>query len=271
MSTPALAISPRTVIEAFLPQQGAASMREILDTANAVGLDDQPVRLAVRRLIAAGEVTQTGRGRHGEIHLTESGRRRLAGDRLALGLAFAQDDGRMPWDGRWHLISVTVPETRRALRDGLRRSLRELGAAPLSTSLYVSAHDLADLVTPDLREHLVLAVATELNVHGVTDSREIAALLWPAAPVLAGYAAMDEVLRWAQQHPLGTEQDAVVVQLFLAEALEQAMRVDPLLPPELRQDAWMPADARHTWRRCWERASAALPGDVLYRGWLVAD
>lgn len=244
-------------------------MRDILDTANAVGIEDQPVRLAVRRLIGAGEVVQAGRGRRGEISLTAAGRQRLAADRLALRLAVAQDDGRMPWDGRWRLISVTVPESRRALRDGLRRTLRELGAAPLSTSLYLSAHDLGGLIEPDLHEHLVQAVAIELRVHGATDHGEIAETLWPAEPVLAGYEAMGEVLRWAQRSPLGNDRDALVVQLYLAEVLERAMRHDPLLPPELRQGEWAPVRSRRVWRRCWHRASAVLPREVLYRGWLA--
>lgn len=270
MITPTVQVSPRTVVEAFLPQRGAVSLRDLLDTANAVGIDDQPVRLAVRRMIAAGEVVQEGRGRQGQIRLTTSGRDALALDRLALGLAFAQDKGRMPWDGRWHLISATIPESQRALRDRLRRDLRALGAAPLSTSLHLSAHDLSALVTPDLREHLVLAAATELTVHGTADPHQIAALLWPAEPVLAGYSALGETLHWAQQ-ALDDGRDAVIVQLFLAEALEQAMRSDPLLPAELRQGTWSPIDARGEWRRLWQRASAAPRGDLVYRGWLGLD
>ncbi|WP_405055774.1 hypothetical protein OG474_23885 [Kribbella sp. NBC_01505] len=254
-------ISPRTVIDAFLPSNGGVALELVYDTANAAGVADQPLRLALRRLIAAGEVVQSGRGRSGTASVTETGRLRLDRDRLAVRLALAQDQGLAPWDGHWHLLAVSAPESDRAVRDALRRTLTEAGAALVSTSLYVSPHDLSDLI--DDSGHLVRATATELDVRGVTDPQAIAELLWPKAPILKVYATLRKTI----DH-LDSTSDPLVQQLRLAEALEQALRPDPLIPPELRPTPWPPADTRLHWQKTWTTLTSQLPTEPLYQGWL---
>lgn len=297
------AVAPRTALEALLPPDGAVPLALVYDTANLAGLDDQPVRLAIRRAVAAGDVVQAGRGRAGTVALTDAGRRRLARDRIALSLAFAQDAGDAPWDGRWHLVALTVPERERAVRDALRRELLASGAAAVATSLYVSPHDLTDVLPAQARSTTATAVATTLDVRGVDDPLVLAETLWPAGPVVAAYDAVTSALaaddaaggaaddgagggaagggpcggaggRGAARTSTTTEGDAAgpvpvaVRQLRLADALERAMRDDPLLPPGLRPEPWPPAAARRAWRARWDALRALPGGDAVYRGWL---
>ncbi|WP_432457454.1 PaaX family transcriptional regulator [Cellulomonas iranensis] len=293
------AVAPRTALEALLPPDDAVPLALVYDTANLAGLDDQPVRLAIRRAVAAGDVVQAGRGRAGTVALTDAGRRRLARDRIALSLAFAQDAGDAPWDGRWHLVALTVPERERAVRDALRRELLASGAAAVATSLYVSPHDLTDVLPAQARSTTATAVATTLDVRGVDDPLVLAETLWPAGPVVAAYDAVTSALaadgaagdgagggaagggpcggaggRGAARTSTTTEGDAAgpvpvaVRQLRLADALERAMRDDPLLPPGLRPEPWPPAAARRAWRARWDALRALPGGDAVYRGWL---
>ncbi|KSW29576.1 PaaX family transcriptional regulator [Cellulomonas sp. B6] len=303
------AVAPRTALEALLPPDDAVPLALVYDTANLAGLDDQPVRLAIRRAVAAGDVVQAGRGRAGTVALTDAGRRRLARDRIALSLAFAQDAGDAPWDGRWHLVALTVPERERAVRDALRRELLASGAAAVATSLYVSPHDLTDVLPAQARSATATAVATTLDVRGVDDPLVLAETLWPAGPVVAAYDAVTAALaaddaagggtadggagggtaddgaadggalggaggRGAARTSTTTEGDSAgtvpvaVRQLRLADALERAMRDDPLLPPGLRPEPWPPAAARRTWRARWDALRALPGGDAVYRGWL---
>jgi phenylacetic acid degradation operon negative regulatory protein len=283
------AVAPRTALEALLPPDDAVPLALVYDTANLAGLDDQPVRLAIRRAVAAGDVVQAGRGRAGTVALTDAGRRRLARDRIALSLAFAQDAGDAPWDGRWHLVALTVPERERAVRDALRRELLASGAAAVATSLYVSPHDLTDVLPAQARSATATAVATTLDVRGVDDPLVLAETLWPAGPVVAAYDAVTSALaaddaagsgtaggaeRGATRTSTTTEGDSAgpvpvaVRQLRLADALERAMRDDPLLPPGLRPEPWPPAAARRTWRARWDALRALPGGDAVYRGWL---
>ena len=178
-------IAPRTVIEAFLPPSGSVDLSTIYNEANAVGIGDQPLRLAIRRLIANGEVEQHGRGRAGTLRLTSLGQARQTRDGIGLALAFGQDDGSIRWDKKWHLLAISAPENQRAVRDSLRRALHAAGAATISTGLVASAHDLTDVLDPAVRSHLVTATATALDIRGLVKPAEIAELLWPSAPIIA--------------------------------------------------------------------------------------
>lgn len=256
-------ISPRTVIEAFLPLTGGAPLAVIYDTANLAGLADQPIRLALRRLVASGDVEQTGRGRAGMVSLTSTGRRRLERDRQSLALAFAQDAGDAPWDGHWRLIAVTTPERERAVRDTLRRGLHELGAVGISTSLYVSPHDLFAELPDEVRPYLSRATTTNLNVRGTTSAQAISEALWPSEPTVAAYSTLDEALH---RDTSDTGVPTVVRMLLLADALERAIREDPLLPLELRGAAWSPSQTRTAWAHRWDVLSEEGQSPV-YQGW----
>ena len=256
----AMRIAPRTVVEAFLPHEGDVSLSEVYDAANLAGLDDQPVRLAIRRLVAAGDIVTHGRGRRGAMSLTDAGRERLLHDRQSLALAFAQDAGSARWDGRWRLIAVSVPESHRAVRDTVRTQLLERGAAVASTGLYVSPHDLVRSLPRGASHYLTTATTADVCVHGVRDPLRIAETLWPSAPIVAAYRHIEEVLDDDADRP------EVVRALMLAEALERAMRDDPLLPLELRRGPWAPTAIRGRWARRWDTLRETDAGGV-YAGW----
>lgn len=242
-------VSPRTLVEAFLPLRGSAPLAEIYDTANLAGIADQPVRLAIRRMIAAGDLVQMGRGRSGSLTLTQAGRQRLERDQRSLDVAFAQDAGEVQWDGRWRLIAVSTSERERPVRDMLRRKLHDLGAVAISTGLYLSPHDLVGELPEDMGPYLSIATTDDLTVRERSDPKIIAEDLWPSRPVLDAYSTLDDALRRDE-----AERDvpAVVRMLRLAEALERAIREDPLLPPELRSSPWSPSRTRIQWVDRWE-------------------
>lgn len=256
-------ISPRTLIEAFLPFQGEADLGRIYDTANEVGIEDQPVRLAIRRLISAGDIEQRGRGRSGRIELTEGGRTRLSRDRVAVQLVFAQDAGQAAWDGLWWLLGISAPESQRAVRDAFRRDIVNLGAASCSTGLYVTPHDLTPLLSPDVRPHLVAAAAERIMVRGLTEPKEIVESLWPAQRTIDDYARLARELDTA---PEGAK--SLAWQLRLVDALEGALRHDPLIPSELRAGQWTPAQLRRRWLDCWRQARGRTDTSPIFQGWL---
>ncbi|WP_029067980.1 PaaX family transcriptional regulator [Jonesia quinghaiensis] len=256
-------LSPRTVIEAFLPFAGSVPLADIYDTANLAGIADQPIRLAIRRMVSSGDIEQTGRGRAGSLTLTNNGRRRLERDRESLTLAYAQDAGGVLWDGRWRLIAVTAPERERAVRDTLRRELYELGAVAISTSLYVTPHDIVAELPQDARRYLSTASTGDLEVRGIAEPRSIAEALWPSKPTIAAYSPLAEAIN---RDASATDIPVVVRMLLLADALEQAIREDPLLPLELRAVPWPPSEVRAAWADRWGALSKQAHTS-LYQGW----
>lgn len=257
-------LAPRTIVEAFLPAHGAVPLAVVYNTANLAGVDDQPLRLTIRRMIAAGDVTQQGRGRSGTLSLTETGQLRLQRDRVGLALAFAQDAGQAPWDGRWRLVALSVPERDRAVRDALRRDLLDVGAVAISTGLYVSPHDLGELLPPDARTHLATATAGDLDVRGTNEPRALTEMLWPSAPVATAYERVDRVLL---DDAADSTTPVPVRQLRLADALERAIRHDPLIPRELRSAPWPPSSTRKAWKERWETLRQQASDHPLYDGW----
>lgn len=251
-------IAARTAIEAFLPLRGEVALGLVYDTANAVGVDDQPLRLAIRRMQAAGVVQQHGRGRSGSLSLTAAGRAAVERDRVALRVAAAQDSGELRWNGEWHLFAVSAPETERAVRDALRRELIAMGSASLSTGVFISPHDSRSLLSTSAASYVVSATVTDLDVRGERDPRAIAELLWPAAAIDARYDALESALALDDVNA-----PADVRRLLLADALERALRDDPLIPAELRDGPWRPAVLRQRWAQRWSDVGPA----AAYAAW----
>ncbi len=50
------------------------------------------------------------------------------------------------WDNKWRLVIFDIPESNRALRDKLRRSLSGLGMGILQGSVWISTHDIKDQI-----------------------------------------------------------------------------------------------------------------------------
>lgn len=259
----ALPLSPRALVEALLPLNGPLSLVVVYQAARQVGLADQPVRLSIRRLVSMGEIEQHGRGTDGTIALTDAGRERLLRDRIGLRLAFAQDAGEMRWDGKWHLYAMSSSESNRSVRDVFRRDVHSLGAVSISTGLYLSPHDISEYFSADTEPYLVIATATRVAVRGLTDQRDIAEALWPANQTVEPYEALAEALT-----ANGASGETLYQQLLLAEALEAALRNDPLLPIELRQAPWLPSEVRLEWLERWKKVTAEKSEFQVYQGWL---
>ncbi|MCK7621621.1 transcriptional regulator [Streptomyces sp. RS10V-4] len=262
--------APRTVVEACFDPEGTASLGYVYDLAAAAGLADQPIRLAVRRLEAAGVVRQEGRGRKGTLHLTDAGRLRADADARFIALAHAQDAGLAPWDGLWRLHTFSVPEQHRADRDALRAALTRLGAAALAPGTYVSPHDLReDLVGETSRAlvdtYLITAEATRLTGPGFGGPAAAAERLWPAAATVEAYRPLAEALD-EDPPPAGHGSTGPVVgALRLADAFGHALEHDPLLPPELRPSPWPPSRLRRAFRERWTAIREQAPDLSLFR------
>lgn len=88
---------------------------------------------------------------------------------------------RAAWDGRWLLVSYSLPEPRRGERDRLRQGLSFLGLGSLGNGLFVSPHDLRR----EVRELIDrCGVEREVTMH-------LGTLEWPEDPALVVARAWD--------------------------------------------------------------------------------
>lgn len=59
------------------------------------------------------------------------------------------------WDGRWRLVMFDIPESKRDIRDRLRRALTNLGLGILQASVWISPNDIKDEIR-EIAERLEL-------------------------------------------------------------------------------------------------------------------
>ncbi|MBB4675451.1 phenylacetic acid degradation operon negative regulatory protein [Crossiella cryophila] len=276
-------MTTRLLVHALIRVDGTVGADELYRVAELFGMSEQQVRLCVKRLVTEGRFTHEGRGRKAVLHAAADTLRELAPELDFLQLAYRQDTGLAPWDGRWHLAAFAVPESARPARDALRECLRHLGGAPLQGGLYVCANAwepylreaAAELGVPDA---LTLCTTTDLCRGGLTDPVELAAALWPQEEIAEGYRVLSRIAEPRLARLTGTTalspDELLVIAIELAAELTRVMEPDPLLPLELLPRPWPGTRARELFARCWTALREGEAGGtppILFRRYAGAS
>jgi phenylacetic acid degradation operon negative regulatory protein len=108
----------------------------LLQLLRPLGLSDQAVRSTLSRMLRRGWFTTRRDGRLSIYSLTPKSQRLLdEGEKRLFDPVFPR-----PWDGRWHILSYSIPESQRQLRDRLRQRLVWLGYGNLNPGTWVSPY-----------------------------------------------------------------------------------------------------------------------------------
>ena len=145
-----------TVLGEFVHPRGAPVWTATLVAGlGALGIEEKAARQAIARSAADGVLKSEKSGRRVNWRITAPGTRLLAdGARRIYG--FLNDTS--PWDGKWLVLSVAIPETQRQLRHKLRTRLTWLGMGSPSPGIWI---------LPDVgKVEEVAAVIDELNLAG---------------------------------------------------------------------------------------------------------
>jgi phenylacetic acid degradation operon negative regulatory protein len=208
-----------------------------------VGIEEKAARQALSRTAAEGLLVAERDGRRVRWQLTPSGTELLAdGAERIYGFGRAVDS----WDGRWLVLTVSVPETQRRLRHSLRTRLTWAGLGSPVPGLWV---------TPDVsKEKEVASVVASLGVEAfsfvgpfgeVGDYQRLVAEAWRLDEVEQRYAQF--LTTWAAASKLRDPAAHFRSQVQLV----QQWRVVPFLDPGLpaRPHASAPHTASFTTRR----------------------
>src|SRR5262249_13493636 len=210
--------------------------------------------LAARRSGGSSRYRLTQRGEE----LIEEGTRRIYGHRAA-------------WDGRWLLVSYSLPEPRRDQRDRLRQGLSFLGLGSLGNGLFITPHDLRTQVRDLIRRH---GVESDVTVHHGTlewpaDPAQVVARAWDLDGLGATYAEFRErTARELRGLEAMDDREAFRRRFLLTHEFRRFPFSDPYLPDALLPPAWIRAAARATFldhnarlRPPAERFYLAIAGD----------
>jgi phenylacetic acid degradation operon negative regulatory protein len=210
--------------------------------AAELGVGDNALRSALSRITREGWLLATRNGGPPRYGLSPSGRELIEeGTRRIYG------HHRAAWDGRWLLVSYSLPEPRRGQRDRLRQGLSFLGLGSLGNGLFVTPHDLREPVRDLIRR---CRVETDVTMHHGTlewpaDPAQVVARAWDLGRLGERYAEfLHRVERERQQAGDPTERDAFRRRFLLTHEFRRFPFSDPDLPDALLPPDWVGTAAR---------------------------
>lgn len=216
----------------------------LIRIAAQFGFSEQAVRSALSRMSRGGWLKVRRLGNRGYYSLTPKAKRLLEEGARRI---FVRRTG--AWDGRWRVLTYSIPERRREVRDELRKQLTWMGFGPLSSGTWISPHaleaEVEALVTRlGVRDLVSLFTATYL---GYADDRALARRCWQLEAVNARYAGflaqyepryVAHRARLARGEPV-PDSECFVERFRLIHEYRRFFFIDPELPPELLPEGWL--------------------------------
>lgn len=216
---------------------GQIRLRGLVALMDCFGVPEATVRVVATRLRQEGWLDSHRDGRESTYVLTDA-----AWQLLDEGLAriFARAAG--PWDGQWHMVIYSVPESERALREQLRKRLAWYGFGPLSPAVWLSPHDRIEQVRASFADYpFVRLDGFHARPAGGGSDRDIAARSWNLGDLDRDYAELldryrPRLARYRRGALRG--RDALVERVRLMHDYRLFPFRDPDLPPELLPAGW---------------------------------
>jgi phenylacetic acid degradation operon negative regulatory protein len=246
-----------TVLGEFvLPVGGRVWTAALLDSLGALGVEERTARQAVWRSAERGLLESERIGRRTRWALTDAARRLLSeGTRRIYSLHREP----RPWDGRWLLLYVSVPESQRDLRHRMRTRLGWAGFASLGSGTWVSPWIDREIEAREVLNDLGLASAAKSFIAkpgGIGDVNEMVSSTWPLAEIAAGYGEFLERFGpedHGSEAPAESGYDAFVNQVRLVHEWRRFPFLDPDLPGDLLPRDWSGYRAAEVFHRLHEQ------------------
>ncbi|GAY10612.1 PaaX family transcriptional regulator C-terminal domain-containing protein [Pseudonocardia sp. N23] len=254
-----------TVLGEFvLPRAQPVWTQALVDVMGRLGVEQKSARQALARTAAEGLLTSDREGRRVRWSLSESGQRLLSEGAARI---YGFGSPAAGWDGRWLVLLVSVPESRRQLRHRLRTRLAWAGMGSPSPGVWIS---------PDPGKQAEVAqVVADLELDEVTSSfvgpfgtigaeADMVAQAWDLAEVEAAYEEF--IADFGAPGPADPD-EIMVRQVQLVHTWRRFPFLDPRLPAALLPREWAGTraaelfDTLHSrWegpaRRRWDERSA---------------
>ncbi|GAB3345883.1 PaaX family transcriptional regulator [Modestobacter lapidis] len=225
-----------TVLGEFvLPSGRPVWTATLIELLADLDVAEKAARQAIMRTADSGWIEGSRVGRETRWALTGAGTRllRAGTDRI---YGFAADE--RAWDGRWLVMTVGVPENKRALRQRLRTQLGWAGLGSVNASTWVTprtgrepeAHRVLDDLGLLAGSWSFLASAGQVG-----DERSLARSAWDLDVIERRY---EHFLDLVSRRRPRTDRQALVAQVRLIQEWRRFPLLDPGLPRELLPPRW---------------------------------
>ena len=243
----------QNLILRVVAQRGEISSGELLEVIRKFGLSPDAIRAATNRMVRSGLLTKTGKGR-GNVRYTVGPQgqeivNQFIGKFVRYHMALM---GHTTWDGKWLVVTFSVPEEHRDKRDNLRAQLTGLGFGLLSSSVWIAPTDReaevkAVLEELALHEHVALLHCESIWMPGMENARDLVYWVWHLQDLEAHYGDVNQSLEHllASLKQIGHGEAVDVETLFFetmslqGELMEIVLNEDPCLPLDLLPTEWV--------------------------------
>lgn len=207
----------------------------VLHALGQLDVEQRASRQALARTRAEGLLVSETHGRRTAWALSERGQALLT-EGTARIYGFMREAH--PWDGRWLVMTVSIPETQRKLRHRLRTQLTWFGLGSPYSGMWIS---------PEVeRVENVSRVVEELELRGqsfawvgptagIGDEAELVNAAWDLAGVEQRYLHFLDAFEGRRAT---TTREAFAAQVELVQAWRRFPFLDPDLPRELLDHDW---------------------------------
>jgi phenylacetic acid degradation operon negative regulatory protein len=216
--------------------------RILVQSGELFGIAEGTTRVALSRMVAAGELRPDDEGYRLAGHLLDRQARQTASRHAATE----------PWDGTWELAVVRTGDARRAAdRAALRRALTDLRLAELREGVWLRPANLPDHRSPEARAQ---AASQVLWGRGTAlEPEPDPKTLWDLAGWAADARAIEDEMADLLPRVEAGDTRALGVGFVTAAAVLRLLQHDPLLPDRLLPHDW-PGEAL---RRAYDGYDAA--------------
>ena len=240
--------------ELVFPADEPVWTSSLLYVLTGIGIEERTARQAIARGAAAGWITGERHGREVRFTLTPYGRALIeAGAERVYSVG--ADDG--PWDGRWLVLMVTIPQSARAVRRKLYGALRWAGFGNPAASVWLSPHLEREAEARRTVDELGLGDSTLSFVGPAAsiglDEAEIVRRAWDLDEVAARYESLLDRVKGLR--PRGGD-PLLFNHVLLVNEWQRFPFLDPQLPQELLPN-WIGRRAARVFRERREQRSAA--------------
>jgi phenylacetic acid degradation operon negative regulatory protein len=207
----------------------------LLELLADLDVAEKAARQAIMRTADSGWIEGSRIGRETRWSLTPAGTELLReGTERIYGFAA----GGQPWDGRWLVLTVGVPENNRPLRQRLRTRLGWAGLGSASPGVWVTPRVDREAAARTALEELDLVAASwsfVATAGEIGDERSLVRAAWDLDEVETRY---EDFLDLVGRRRPRTDRQALVAQVRLVQEWRRFPLLDPGLPRELLPPRW---------------------------------
>jgi len=225
-----------TVLGEFVhPRSQQVWTGTLVEALRGLGVEEKAARQALTRTASEGLLSSSRHGRRVLWELTDSGAHLLeSGTERIYG--FLRD--RRAWDGRWLVVTVSIPETQRQLRHRLRTRLTWLGLGCTAAGLWITPDEHKEADVHAVIRDLGLdrqAFAWSGHATGIGDESRLIEEAWDLDEVEGRYL---DFLTGFEARRAESPHEGFVAQVQMVQEWRRFPFLDPDLPNELLDHDW---------------------------------